>query len=260
MKVICPNCKSDILNKDINVNTDIAYCDDCTHIFKLSDLLNSETYEQQNSNLSEIEKKTDKKNDISDLYNVSESIELAKPIPLPKYQKENRRDDIDLNQPPIGIKIEQFKDGFEIISTTRSPIAFFLIPFTLVWGGGSMSGIYGSQIFTGKFDLFMSIFGLPFLFGTIFLTALTLMFAIGKVRVTVKGDEGIIFTGIGSTGIQKFFKVSSISSVREETYSNHKSNGGSIIIEGNQRLKFGTNLSTERRYFFVKALKKLMNI
>lgn len=249
MKLVCPNCNSEIYRDDVNVNTDVAYCNHCTNIFKLSELLN---LNNSGINLNK---------NISDLYSVNENTNMDKPIPLPKNDFKNKsRYDIDISQPPVGVIINKYQDGFEISSTTRSGIAFFLIPFTLMWGGGSMSGIYGSQIFTGKFNLFMSLFGLPFFIGSLFLTGLTLMFTIGKVKVTVKDDDGIIFIGAGTTGIQKFFKVSQTSSVREEIYTNNRSTGGAIIIEGNQRLRFGTMLSSERRYFFVKALKKLLNL
>lgn len=41
------------------------------------------------------------------------------------------------------------REGNEIIigASTRSWIAFFLVPFMIVWSGASLGGIYGSQIY-----------------------------------------------------------------------------------------------------------------
>ena len=43
-------------------------------------------------------------------------------------------------------------DGFRLTLSTRSCIAFFLVPFTLFWAGGSLGGIYGTQIAKGEFN------------------------------------------------------------------------------------------------------------
>ncbi|WP_322550204.1 hypothetical protein [Flavobacterium psychraquaticum] len=63
-----------------------------------------------------------------------------------------------------------FKTEFNetiIGASTRSPIAFFLVPFMLVWSGGSLGGIYGSQIKNGEFNLLISLFGIPFILGSL---------------------------------------------------------------------------------------------
>src|SRR5688572_9565934 len=59
---------------------------------------------------------------------------------------------------PNGTWFNPSFDGFTLGATTRSAAAFFLVPFTCVWSGGSMGGIYGTQIFSGRFDLGTSLF------------------------------------------------------------------------------------------------------
>src|SRR5687767_8011351 len=71
--------------------------------------------------------------------------------------------EVDLNHPPKGMWFNRTPDGFELGSSTRSGVAFFLVPFMCLWSGGSLGGIYGSQIVKGDFNLAMSLFGLPFL-------------------------------------------------------------------------------------------------
>src|ERR1700678_4022487 len=82
----------------------------------------------------------------------------------------------DLNSPPPGAFFEQLPDGFRVGATTRSWAAVFIVPFTCVWAGGSLSGIYGSQIVKGHFQLGPSLFGLPFLIGSCFLISMCALY------------------------------------------------------------------------------------
>ena len=69
-----------------------------------------------------------------------------------------------LLNPPKGCYLNEGYDGTRIsISQSCWPALIFFLPFTCVWAGGSMWGLYGTQIISGKFDLFRSLFGLPFL-------------------------------------------------------------------------------------------------
>ena len=97
--------------------------------------------------------------------------------------------DVDLNNPPKGVWFTRTPNGFELGSSTRSAIAFFVIPFMLLWSGGALKGIYGSQISKGDFSLFQSLFGLPFLFGTLVLGAFAIMTICGKFCVRAEGNQ-----------------------------------------------------------------------
>jgi hypothetical protein len=168
---------------------------------------------------------------------------------------------VDLTRPPKGVWFKQDMRGFEIGSTTRSAAAFFLVPFMCAWSGGSMIGIYGSQIRSGKFEIGKSLFGLPFLIGTLFLGAVTLMMICGRVLISVQGDQGRLFTGVGPVGRTRRFKWSSIKSVTEDTrfYRNGQPQL-SIILQGddNTRLKFASGIREDRRYFMANALRDLL--
>jgi hypothetical protein len=86
-------------------------------------------------------------------------------------------------------------DGFRLSLSTRSCIAFFLVPFTLFWAGGSLGGIYGTQIAQGKFNWMMSLFGIPFLIGSVALIGLTIMTVAGRTVVELAGGKFSIRTG-----------------------------------------------------------------
>jgi hypothetical protein len=143
-------------------------------------------------------------------------------------------------------------------ATTRSPAAFFIVPFMCVWSGFSLGGIYVTQIISGKFDLVSSLFGIPFLIGTIIFGTLALMTVCGKVEVTI-GRNSSVFIGIGSLGWSRRFDWLTIKSIREEVTKTQYpgSSGAAIVLEGARRLKFGGGLNEERRYFILSALKYL---
>jgi hypothetical protein len=96
---------------------------------------------------------------------------------------------------PKGVQLAETMDGFRLTLSTRSWSALFLVPFTMVWAGGSLGGIYGTQIAKGEFNLVMSLFGLPFLAGSALLIALTVMTVWGRYVVELVGGKFSIRTG-----------------------------------------------------------------
>jgi hypothetical protein len=168
--------------------------------------------------------------------------------------------DFDISQPPSGAWFKEDFDGWEVGSTTRSALAFFLVPFMCVWSGFSLGGIYGSQIIAGKFDLFASLFGLPFLAGTILFGSIAVMSVFGKEVVSVKNNVGRIFTGVGWIGWTRQFDWSEIKSIRDGVDYHRTKHGRSetptIVLEGQTRLSCGSGLTEQRRYFMLQTLRK----
>jgi hypothetical protein len=166
----------------------------------------------------------------------------------------------DINVPPKGLRFEKHAHGWYITATTRSKAAFFLIPFMCIWSGVSLGGIYGSQIASGKFNLVLSLFGIPFLIGSIFLGSITLMAVCGKVVVSLEGKHGKVFTGIGPIGRTRKFDWSEVETI-EEDFTSSRQGGYSreIALVGKSRMKFGSMLSDSRGYFLLQALRSLKN-
>ncbi|MFM2211145.1 MAG: hypothetical protein RL639_339 [Verrucomicrobiota bacterium] len=106
-----------------------------------------------------------------------------------------QRNVVPVMTPPKGVDLVETMDGFRLTLSTRSCIAFFLVPFTLVWAGGSLGGIYGTQIAKGEFNLMMSLFGLPFLLGSVALIGLTVMTVCGRTIVELAAGKFSIRTG-----------------------------------------------------------------
>ena len=84
-----------------------------------------------------------------------------------------------------------------------SPLALFFVPFTCVWAGFSMMGIYGSQIIKGEFNLEQSLFGIPFLIGSTVLVSACFFMLFGKRVLELKGGEAKYFAGVFGIGLRK---------------------------------------------------------
>jgi hypothetical protein len=165
---------------------------------------------------------------------------------------------VDLSRPPKGAWFQRTARGFVVGASTRSPSALFLVPFMLVWSGGSLGGIYGSQWFSGKFNLPVSLFGIPFVLGSLILGSLALMTVCGQVVVTVESGSGTIFTGVGRLGWRRKFRWNEIATIRtSKTHSNEGGTSEQITMEGKSRVDFASMLNVERRYFMLAALLRM---
>ncbi|OYW18949.1 MAG: hypothetical protein B7Z55_09725 [Planctomycetales bacterium 12-60-4] len=156
--------------------------------------------------------------------------------------------------PPPGAWHVPGMNGFEAGASTRSPIAFFLVPFMCVWSGFSLSGIYGTQIISGKFNLVLSLFGIPFLLGTVVMGAVALMAVCGKVVVTVRGDDATVFVGIGPLGRSRRFKWSQVTGVSTVWNFSRRGQGTEqIVIEADRQIKLHA-LNAARQRFLLAVL------
>lgn len=210
----CPKCNSEILNKNINIQTDVAQCNKCMNIFKISEQIES-----------------------------------------------NFDDGFDINNPPNGSWIITQMNETVVGATTKSPVAFFLVPFMLIWSGGSIGGIYGTQILSGEFDLIMSLFGIPFLIGSFVFWSFALMTIWGKVELTFDNQGGKIFTGVGNIGIVKKFIWDDIATIKEKRSNFHYpgSQGGNLVLEGKRRISFGLGVKQERQYYLYRTIKNIIS-
>jgi len=103
--------------------------------------------------------------------------------------------------------LTEYDDGVPVTILRHkriSPSVFFFVPFTCVWSGLSMAGIYGTQIARRAFDLKLSLFGIPFLLGSIFLVGSCLFMLFGKRVLTLRRGKGVYFSGIGATGWTRY--------------------------------------------------------
>jgi hypothetical protein len=171
-----------------------------------------------------------------------------KPHPLAACQEAlpfERRNITPERSLPKGVQLDETMDGFRLTLSTRSWIALFLVQFTMVWAGGSLGGIYGTQIAKGEFNLVMSLFGLPFLAGSVLLIALTVMTVWGRCVVELAGGKFSIRTGaLGVCRTQSAAWDDVLSCRLTEATSRGRSSYSTtyqveIACEGGQTLKLG---------------------
>ncbi|MFK7756597.1 MAG: hypothetical protein AB8B53_06670 [Flavobacteriales bacterium] len=174
---------------------------------------------------------------------------------------ESQNSAFDLYDPPKGAWIRTDVSHIIVGATTRSLWAFFLVPFMVVWSGGALGGIYGTQIVNGKFNLMMLLIGIPFILGSVLFWSLALMAIWGKVEITINKSGGKTFTGLGKFGFSKSFLWEDVSRIRENDQQNNfrypGKQGKGILIEGKRRITVGTGLSEGRLYYLFSALNKI---
>lgn len=163
-------------------------------------------------------------------------------------------DDVDLSTPPKGIRRQSGAAGAQRLIYGRvSPVAMFLVPFTCIWAGGSLGGIYGSQLASGEFDATQSLFGLPFLFGSIVLCAVTAYVTFGKTIITLARGQGTVFDGVGPFGRRRTFRYSRDTIVRlrksDVQVNDVPQEGVSVEEDGTQQIIFGTMMKDDAKRY-----------
>jgi hypothetical protein len=165
---------------------------------------------------------------------------------------------VELGRPPKGAWFHRDMSGFEVGVTTRSAGAFFLVPFMCVWSGFSLGGIYGSQIVKGEFSLTASLFGIPFVLGTLLFGSIAVMSVCGKVLVRVNRNAGLVFVGVGPLGWRRKFDWDGVAGIHlTQKCGNRGSVTDEITLEGRKRLSFASGVKAERLDFMLGALREM---
>jgi len=167
---------------------------------------------------------------------------------------------VNLQHPPKGVRIvEDILGGKSIIYRRFSPILLFLIPFTAAWSGLSMYGIYGRQIREGRFDLGHSLFGLPFLIGTVCLVSFILFLLLGRWRISVNRDQLAVTMEVGPIRWTRRLACDRSARVSMKLSSMRTNNVPQSLIQvecqGNI-LKFGTMLPEEVKNFIAELIRR----
>jgi hypothetical protein len=145
-------------------------------------------------------------------------------------------------EPPRGVRVESDLAGGGVTISFRrvDRDMWFLVPFTLLWGGGSIGMIYVSQFVKSTFDLKQSLQGLPFLFVTIFLICNVMFGLFGKHEIMLRRGEGVWFCGVGKIGRARRFSYSRDAKVAlrpSDKYNFQKEIGDEIVVTS-RRQKF----------------------
>ena len=169
-------------------------------------------------------------------------------------------DDVDLSKPPRGVKSStSLISGIDITWRRVNPAVLFLIPFTALWSGGSLWGIYGTQFSRGTFDPASSLMGLPFLIGTVVLLGVILQMLFGAWHLHIDRGRARIFRGIGPVGRRSETTLGPRTSVRivdSRLRVNGRLKREIAVDNGGRIVNFGAMLPEDVMLFFAAVLRK----
>lgn len=170
--------------------------------------------------------------------------------------------EVDPARPPKGVRIDESPIHGKTLIYRKVPAALlFLIPFTAFWSGLSMFGIYGTQIKEGAFDPARSLFGVPFLLGTIVLLSIILFGLFGRWRIAFSGGVLSVALEIGPFGWTRRLICDSSATVGIKTATWQKNNVPQKLIEveclGN-KLRFGSPLPEDAKVFVAETLRRMI--
>ncbi len=171
--------------------------------------------------------------------------------------------ELDLAHPPKGVRMEEHPIRGWTMSYRRTPgVVFFLIPFTALWSGFSLGGIYGRQLWRGQFEMGPSLFGLPFLVGTVFLLLAIGWMLFGKVRVGFPAGEVTVTLELGPLAWTRRLAVDRGARVclatSEVNRNGQRQQAIQIDCQG-KTLKFGTMMELEAKIFMAEALRRALH-
>jgi hypothetical protein len=171
-------------------------------------------------------------------------------------------ENIDLGKPPKGVRFDPstFR-GKTVYYKKMSPMVFFLIPFTALWSGFSMAGIYGRQISKGEFDLMMSLFGLPFLIGTIALLSSIAFMLVGRWRFSFHQGMLEVAMELGPLGWTRRIACdkSARVSLRQSAWNKNNQVQYHIQVDsGGESLKFASAIPEKTKTFIAEAIRRMI--
>lgn len=159
-----------------------------------------------------------------------------------------------LRHPPAGAWYEPSTNGFRIVVAADSYRWIFMLPFTVFWS--ALLFIFSNGVFHAPPETrwqFFLFFITPFALFVALLWWFALIPIFGKITVTVSGDEGKIFKGIGPVGLARHFDWSSIRKVWFGAHS--MSNREVVQLEGDRMITVATGINHERLCYLFIALR-----
>jgi hypothetical protein len=181
-------------------------------------------------------------------------------MPFSSVTAEDDLSAVDLTTPPRGVKVgHSLISGIEVTYRGFNPVVLFLIPFTAVWSGFSLWGIYGSQFTKGKFDFAASLAGLPFLIGTLVLLAVIANMLFGHWRLLIDRGTARIFNGVGPVGRHREIKLTADTHVRlvpSRLRVNGRERAQVQITNEGRVVHFGASLPDDVCLFLAAVLRK----
>lgn len=178
-------------------------------------------------------------------------------FPLGEVMGRSDASSVDLSRPPKGAWFERTDRGFEVGASTYAPVlSSILLPFVCLWMVGAF-GPLALELLRGELHPVRLLLFVPFFAATLVLIGRMAMALGGKVQVRVDGDEGEVFTGVGSFGTRQRFSWRGLTNGTITERQGRRSASVMITLDGSQRITFGKLLGDQGRRFVLAALRKM---
>lgn len=217
----CPNCRTVIAHDDMNIKEGVGVCSRCGKISKLIDLVEE-----------------------------FDSADYSRLL----YEK-----------PPRGIKLVRDKMNpigeVTLIYRRINPAVLFLIPFTAIWSGFSMTAIYIAPLLNeGTIPKVQALFGIPFLLGTILLLCTICSMLFGKKILTLSNGKGTYAFKVFGIGRTKHFELNRSTRI-ENTETNYQVNHNTLpqitITNGSKRVNMFAGLRYDAIDYIIALLRSV---
>lgn len=167
---------------------------------------------------------------------------------------------VDLSRPPRGVHLQQsLISGVEIRFRRFKPLVLALIPFTAVWSGVWIWGIFGDLIAEEGFNLATGLMIVPFLIGTIVLLGVITYLLFGAWRLQIERGHIRLFQGVGPFGWNREIAINRASTVviKDSAWIvNGRPTQEIAITTGDQHLEFGAMLPDDVRRYVASVLRE----
>lgn len=180
-----------------------------------------------------------------EIFDISLMMERPEPVP------------VDIGLLPKGVMLGSLPGGFIVRASCRNWGALFIVPFTIVWAGGSMSGFWNT-FFSKGFFLWPTLISLPFVLGSAFLICLSALSLAGSTIVKASDGRGEASLGVGFLRRRRAFDPGE---VRDVEYSSDYNRRGStpsanIVLHGERRVRVILPPGEERSRAFFNLIRQ----
>lgn len=131
---------------------------------------------------------------------------------------------------------------------------------TLPQGLANVKGNASPGNATLGMSIFMLVFMIPFVLVGVGTASAAAIGLFGRLEVTLRGQEGTVFTGVGPIGWRRRFAADLVKSVRvtdSRTSTNGRTNK-QIVIEADKTVNLGVMLSDARRRWMAGVLRRVL--
>ena len=217
MKIICPQCDSDIPQQHINIEKNMFLCPACNEVFNLSAVM-----EQEEAAITG-----------EAINNPPKGITVKK----------------NFDELVVSIYTRAPGSVFLILFTLCFGGVSFFGLFAFL-----RTGIFGEGPRAG--NIFFAAILLIFPLASLFLAAMTIYSIFGRIDL-VWGNSTYIFRGVGNIGIKKYIDWKNVKEIYMHTSTDSEGSvSKSICIQGNETIKISTRFLNETKTRFLLSLLK----